>query len=214
MLLAHTDPSRLGVQHKIPWSARSPALAALLDVPKVQQRHTAAALLLAHTGRCLHCQVYRETLEWDEPLPSQRCLVSLGQNSFTAPLPPAGTLPQPAPPLHEEEALAEPTWMDIARMPGSPETLSSMQGVFHEVTRHSACHAQGLGVPACITQSSRVASGGKATCLAHLASNMCKSPGSLNSIQDAWREVTRRSAWRCHKQGLQVCGCCARDRVA
>eukprot|EP00891_Asterochloris_glomerata_P002409 jgi/Astpho2/2409/Aster-x1074 len=73
-----------------------------------------------------------ETLEWDEPLPSQRCLVSLGQNSFTAPLPPAGTLPQPAPPLHEEEALAEPTWMDIARMPGSPETLSSMQGVFHE----------------------------------------------------------------------------------
>ena len=117
----------------------SSALAPLPDVPGTHQLHSAAALLLAHTGHCLQCQVYRETLEWDEPLPAQRCLVSLGQNSFTAPLPPAGTLPQPAPPLHEEEALAEPTWTDIARMPGSPETLSSMQGVFHEVIWHSAC---------------------------------------------------------------------------
>ena len=185
-----------------------PAPAALPGVPGVQQPHNATALLLAHTGPCLQCQVYRETLEWDEPLPSQRCLVSLGQNSFTAPLPPAGTLPQPAPPLHEEEALAEPTSIDIARMPGSPETLSSMQGVFHEVIWHSTCNIQEQSLTACIMQSNglRQGKGHQPGSQSITSCYKCKPPGGLPSISNALHEVTRPFAWRCHKQACRPAG--------
>ena len=53
VLLAHANPSCLGVQEINSCSATSPALAPLPGVPGAQQPHNAAALLPADNGPCL-----------------------------------------------------------------------------------------------------------------------------------------------------------------